>query len=291
MFKITVPASSANLGSGFDTFGLALSLYNVFGFEKSDDFLLVGFDQNFSFDQNLVFQAYKTVFEVLNKEVIPVTISLIQNDIPISRGLGSSSTCIIAGVIAANHLLNNYLSKEECLNLMAHIEGHPDNVSASFYGGLTSAVSSEKEITVSKWFPSGKLSFYALIPQFTVSTSKAREALPKVYHLSDITFTLARAASLAKAFEQGKLSFIKEAVQDKIHEPYRYPLITDGLTIKEKVLRLGGVVTISGSGPTMLVTSDSDIFNEKLKGIEELSSWNILKLKVDLQGFVLTQEK
>lgn len=289
MIKIRVPASSANVGSGFDTFGIAFQLYNVFGFENSEEFTLEGFPPEFTMDRNLVFSSYVRVFEVLKQKVIPVKIVLIESKIPMTRGLGSSSTCVVAGVLAANYFLGSPLTKADCLSIMASIEGHPDNVSPALYGSFCAALMRKNEVMVTKTLPSANLYFWALIPNFHQSTEIARLALPKVLPFEDIIYSLSRAAQLPKAIESGNIKWILECVKDKIHEPFRYPLIESGELIRDAILNLGGVVTISGSGPALLVISDDPNFADQLANLHFLFEWQIEKLTVESVGSVLTE--
>lgn len=139
MLRIRVEATSANVCVGFDVLGIALNLYNEFTFEKSDEFKFKGFLPEFSnIKNNMVYDSYIEVFKQLKKEPIPVTIGF-NGDIPVSRGLGSSSSLIVAGVFAANEMLNRPLSKNECFDICARIEGHPDNVAPAIYGGLVAS--------------------------------------------------------------------------------------------------------------------------------------------------------
>ena len=135
MIKITVPATTANIGCGFDSLGMALSLYSTFTFDQNDKFVITGCPEKYQNEDNLVITSYKKVFHKLNKEIIPVKLH-IESQIPVSRGLGSSASCIVAGIWAANCILNHPLTKEECLTIATEIEGHPDNVAPAIYGNL-----------------------------------------------------------------------------------------------------------------------------------------------------------
>ncbi len=291
MFDVSVSASTTNLGSGFDIFGLALDLKNVFRFEISEEVSFSGFLPIYNNQNNLVYKSYLTVFKSLAKESIPIKISLIKNDIPLSRGLGSSSSCIIAGVVAANFILGEPLSKTECLKLMVDLEGHPDNVTASYIGGLTTAFVDEEKVFYTKSFPSSKLRFVALIPDFLVSTQEARKVLKPGYNIHEIVYSMSRAVHLKDAFLDGNLEIIKSVLKDKIHEPYRIKLVKDGLLIKTEVESLGYAFYISGSGSTlMVVMKDTDDIS-KLYKIHLLDGWRILPLEIDYEGTKIIEVK
>ncbi|MBU0997276.1 MAG: homoserine kinase [Firmicutes bacterium] len=289
MFEIKVPASSANLGIGFDSSALALSLYNTFLFEISEKTSFVGFEKAFSNESNLVYQSYRFVFQKLNRKPLPIKITLVKQEIPVSRGLGSSSACIIAGAMAANHVLNHPFTEQELLQLMVAEEGHPDNLVASFYGGLTSSFMDSDEIIYMKKDVSLNLHFYLLIPPFEVSTKMARELLPKSLPFKDVTSVLSRVHFLMDAFHQGDFRLLQKILKDKIHEPYRYPLIQDGLQIKEELEALGACVLISGSGSTLLVISKDNTFEDQLVQVKKLSSWVVKKTEVSRIGAQLDE--
>lgn len=251
-FTIKVPVTTANLGSAFDSGGVALSEYNVFKFEKSDKDELVGFNDN-NLTKNLVLLSYKKLFEQENEEYIPVKITMIENGAPSSRGLGSSATCIVAGVLGANNMLKNIYEPAELLRVMTLLEGHPDNVAPCFLGGMVfSFVNDDGEIMYAKYNVDSDVKFTAFIPPFELSTSKAREVLPKTVGFKEAVYNLSRAAVLGRAFEIGDIKLIKGAVKDKLHEGYRYPLIRGGEKLKAELERQGYAVTISGAGPTIL---------------------------------------
>lgn len=284
MFEVQVPASTTNLGSGFDIAGMAVNLYNVFQFEEAEETSYFGFLPNFSNNKNLVYFAYKYVFDKCQKEVIPIKISLVRNEIPLSRGLGSSSSCIIAGVLAANKILGDVFTKEECLSICNAIEGHPDNVSASLYGGLTTSFVNDGEVFVTKVRPHENLRFVCLIPDYQVSTIEARKALKPSYSKAEIVFSMSRAVHLKDAFIQGDLDLISKVIEDKIHVPYRKKLIPGFDEIFTKCSELGYPLTISGSGSTLLCVMTKQHDLESLYTLHELDGWKVAHVEVDLQG-------
>lgn len=262
-YQVSVPATSANIGVGFDSAGIAFKLYNTFTFNESDSFKVVGCEEKYASENNLVIKSYKYIFDILNEEYIPVYLN-IKADIPVSRGLGSSATCIIAGVMAANHFLEYPLSSEECLYHIAQIEGHPDNVTAAYYGGMITSFIENQKVYCSRFKISKKLHFAALIPDFELSTSKARSVLPEKLEYHDAVNNLSRFPFLLKALENGDMEILKIAIKDRLHEPYRKPLI-DGYDTIEKMIDEHSLVYLSGAGPTIMCIYDNDDSFKKIK--------------------------
>lgn len=271
MIKYKVPATSANLGIGFDCLGIALSLYDYFEIEESDKFILEGFINN-NVKNNLFVEAYKKTCRYKKDKVVPLRVKL-KADVPISRGLGSSSCMIVGGIYAYSVLHNDCLTKEEMLKLATNIEGHPDNVAPCIYGGL--CVSSDNKTTLLK--VSNKWHFGVWIPPYEVKTSEARKVLPTSYSREDAVSNIANAIKGIKALETFDLDNIVSLSKDKIHEPYRKPLIKD-FTKYEKLAYQSGAKAflISGSGSTCLSISDKDLT------IDE--SINYQNVKVDHKG-------
>ncbi len=285
MLKIKVPASSANLGCGFDSLGLALKLNNTFVFEKSTSFDLKGFESN-SIEDNLVYQSYHYVFEHLKKEAIPVIITQEEAQIPISRGLGSSASCIVAGVYAANYFLDSILSIEECLSIATKIEGHPDNISACALGGLVSCFVKDGIVKTVSYPVSDDIYFYLAIPNFVLSTEVARNVLPKMLSMSDYVHSLSRAIQLPYAFSHGSVRLLKNLLDDKIHEPYRLPLIKNADEIKNDYKNLDVAIAISGAGPTLLLISKLSL-SEMHFNTKKYPDWNLIAVDISHLGIQL----
>lgn len=275
---IKVPGTSANLGVGFDALGLALDLYNEYLFEESDEYELVNFLDDYKED-NLVLASYKRVFEVLGEEEIKVRITEVKEDIPVSRGLGSSAACIVAGVVGANNMLGNILDINALIDIATSIEGHPDNVLPCFLGGLTSGFISGGEVYYTNYDISKDLFFTILVPNFPLETKVARNALPEKIDFKDAMDNLAKAVNLPIMIASGDFIGIKKATRGAIHEKYRYPLITGAEKILYEVTDENHVVLISGAGPSLLVISDIDdeirISNENFK---------VIKVKANKKG-------
>lgn len=259
MLYVEVNATSANVCVGFDVLGLALKLSNIFTFEKAEDFSFVGFEEEFSSTKtNLVYDAYIKYFEYINMEPIPVRIGF-KGNIPVSRGLGSSSSLIVAGIFAANQMAGRKLSKAELFNLCVKIEGHPDNVAPAVYGGLVASYKSGDGFKAIKYPVSKDLKFTAIIPPFKLSTHEARKVLPGSLDYSDIVHNMSRIVNIPKAFAKGDINLLCDLFDDRLHEPYRAKLIAGYSEIKKLCSDNNVAFAISGSGSTMLAISRENI--------------------------------
>lgn len=268
MLLVKVNATSANVCVGFDVLGLALDLANEFSFELKDEFSFKGFESRYcKKEANLVYQAYTKYFEYINMEPVKVEIGF-KGSIPVSRGLGSSSSLIVAGVFAANAIMGNKLSKDELFNICAKIEGHPDNVAPAVYGGLIASYKRDDEYVPVSYPISEKLKFIVAIPSKAVSTHEARGVLPKALEYKDIVNNLSRIVNLPKAFGEGDLELLCDLFEDKLHEPYRGKLIPQYEEIKNVCTQNKCAFAISGSGSTMLIISYDNSIIEKLKGFD-----------------------
>ena len=258
MLEVKVCATSANLGLGFDCLGLAINIYNTFIFDKSNCFSYHGFDLKYANDNNLVKKAYEYTFKLAKKEVIPVKISF-NGDIPIARGLGSSSSLIVAGVFAANYYLGNIFSKDELFQICVELEGHPDNVAPAIYGGFAASYKVDDCYKVINYPINSDFIFNIIIPPFEVKTSDARAVLPKVISYSDSIWNLSRIVHLPLALASGDIKLLKDILIDKLHEPYRCKLIPKYESIEVEVTENNSCLLISGSGSSLLVISKDDI--------------------------------
>ena len=289
MKKVTVrvPATTANLGPGFDAFGCALSLYTDVTFEETESGLeITGCDEAYTGPDNLAYTAYCAVLASLSEEVRGVKIH-IDAHIPIGRGLGSSAALLVAGAIGANVLRGNKLSTQGLLNITNAMEGHPDNLAPAFVGGLTaSMVDNGLPVTVN--FPlHPDWEFLALIPDFEVSTNFARSVLPAQLPRADAVYNISHGAMVLKALELGDEKLLRTAMQDKLHQPYRKSLITDYDAIEALVRTTGAAFCISGAGPTLLCITQDPKLEEKLaKKLPEITkaNWQMLPLHIEFEG-------
>ncbi len=264
MIRIQVPATSANLGSGFDSLGIALTLYNQVWMEESDT-LDISSKDNIKIptdETNLIFWAAKLLYEQCGRQLPGLKI-IQQNDIPMARGLGSSSACIVSGILGANRLLGNPLSQQDLINLAAKIEGHPDNTTPAILGGLVaSAMEGERVYSVSVPV-SEKIRFALFVPPFELKTEKARSVLPQEYSRADAVYNLSRSALMTATLFSGKTENLRVAVQDKLHQPYRSGLIQNFDQVFRLSYELGSLGTyVSGAGPTIIAMLDADHTDE-----------------------------
>ena len=267
MIKIRVPATSANFCIGFDVCGVALNIYNIFGFEKSDKDILEGFDSKFNNSNNLVLTSYKEFFKKFNIDYIPIKITLVEQNIPNKRGLGSSASCIVAGVLAANIISNSKISDDLLLSLMTSIEGHPDNVSPAFLGNFVASFKKDDLVKYVKYDIDNKLILNVFISNQEVGTEEARNVLPNLYEVKDVVSNLSRIIHLPYALENGDFNLLKDILIDQIHEPYRLKIIDGAIDLINELKKQNAIGIISGSGSTILSISLSDfeICNNKFK--------------------------
>lgn len=264
-------ATSANLGAGFDTLGICLNLYNEYSFSKSNSFLLKGFDERYcNQEDNLIIKSYKKVFKKYNKEILPIKLEELTRNIPTSRGLGSSASCIVAGVMIANEMLDNILTKDEMFQIATDIEVHPDNVAPLIYGGFTSSFYNNDyyhvDLKVNK-----NLRFYLFIPTFELETKTARSVIKREIMLDKAVSNIANAVASVKAIEDGNIENLILSNQDVLHEPYRLPLIKGSRELKELCKKNNASCYISGAGSTMIAISNQPldkIKHENFKKIE-----------------------
>ncbi|MBU5268655.1 homoserine kinase [Clostridium cochlearium] len=292
MLEIKVPGTSANFGPGFDSLGVALNIYNKFYVEETEKGLYIeGCEEKYRNDKNLFYVSMKKVFDKFGYNIKGLKIK-IESDIPESRGLGSSASCIVGGVMAANGFIGNKLSKEEILEISTEIEGHPDNVAPSIFGGMTVVVKDENKIYHDKINIDENINFYALIPDFVLSTKESREVLPKTIDYKDGVFNVGRVALMIASLVSGNHENLKIAFEDRLHQPYRKTLIENYDNVIKKCKKNGALGTfLSGAGPTIMALTDKNNEDFMMKINSELSNlnhkWNIRKLSVDHKGAIV----
>ena len=253
--KIRVPASTANLGPGFDTLSLALDWYNEFTFKIIKEGLKITQHNSNKLpcdSTNLVYKSFCEVFKKLKKTLPGVELD-INCQIPLSAGLGSSASAVVSGLLAANALLNNSLSKDEILSLATIIEGHPDNAAAAIYGGLTVSVSSDVKVYVSQFPWPKELLIIVVIPDFELPTRISRELLPLKVPFGDAIFNVSRTAFLLSSLMNKDWEGLKIGFQDKLHQPFRQDLVPGMEAVLNEALIKGAFGgTLSGAGPTLV---------------------------------------
>lgn len=293
MIRVRVPATSANMGPGFDSLGIALNLYNEFGFsEDGTENKFYGFKDEFCNEENIVYKSMITCFEKCKYKPKGIKINLLREDIPIARGLGSSSTCIIAGLLGANSLMGNPLSVHELFKIGVEIEGHPDNIAPAFFGGMVVSVLEEGEAVYNKIDIKSGITFVAIIPDFELSTSTARKVLPKEIKLKDAIYNISRVSLMISAFVNGNYDLLKYGCKDAIHEKYRSQLIKNYDLVYNKCISFGALSCfLSGAGPTIMVlikNDEKEIVNKIKEFLKnEDISWKVKELAIDNLGAIV----
>ncbi|MBV9085597.1 MAG: homoserine kinase [Acidobacteriaceae bacterium] len=256
-YRVCVPASSANLGPGFDALGLALDLHLVCTVESCDCLTITasGVDpaEIPEDESNLIWQTALQVAADENAGLPPIKLD-IANSIPIGKGLGSSAAALTAGVVIASQFLELNWSRHQVLNEAAKIEGHPDNVSACVLGAVVaSSMEPDGQTHAVRIELPANYGVAAVVPEFVLSTTKARSVLPDTYSRSDAVFNVQHSALLIAALCTGSTESFSAALQDKIHQPYRAPLIPGFAEMLD--LHKPGLLgcALSGSGPSVLV--------------------------------------
>lgn len=260
---IKAPATSANMGPGFDCLGMAVDLYNELWIKRLEDdsestITIEGYGANQALGlDNLIYTTYQKAFDKIGIAAPAVAFHCI-NRIPFARGLGSSSAAIVTGLVAAQIMSDFRFSKHELMQMATAIDGHPDNVLPALLGGVViGCMNDKKEVVAQKLMPPEKLCAYALVPDYPLPTSKARAAMPASYSREEVVFNLGHLGLLMTALATGNMEVLSEAFRDCIHEPYRLPLMPGIEDAKKVALEKGALAAIvSGAGSTMLILSD-----------------------------------
>lgn len=265
MITVLAPATSANCSIGFDCLGLALDWKSKIYFEQTDEHLITGCPAQYCTQDNLVLISYLKTCEYAKVDPKKVHIH-IDSDIPFARGLGSSSQCIVAGVLGADALMNLHLSDEQKLEVARQIEGHPDNVAPALFGGLIVCANHHDHLIKVK-FPAGGWKALVVIPNYEVSTQEARKVLPTTLERNEVVQQVSHAMLFEYAWVHEQEELLKEVCHDFIHEPYRAKLIADYQKIRDLADQYGVPFWISGSGSTMALISQDPT---KLKTIQAM---------------------
>ena len=292
MIRIRVPATSANLGSGFDSLGIALTLYNSVWMEEFDGIFITSRDtMKVPADRtNLIYWSAEQLYAECGRKLPGLKIEQ-QSDIPMARGLGSSSACIVAGLLGANRFLGGPLSTQDLVNLACKIEGHPDNTTPALLGGLVvSAMEGGRVHSVSVPV-SERIRFAVFIAPFELKTEVARGVLPERYSREDAVYNLSRSALMTAALFSGSLENLRVAVQDKLHQPYRMQFIPGMETVFRTSYELGSFGTyVSGAGPSIISIVDAQAAEQfeqyGLSHLEEMGihGWRLELLDTDSAG-------
>ncbi|MBQ4115385.1 homoserine kinase [bacterium] len=304
--SVKVPASSANIGPGFDCLGLALPIYNTITIEETvvpgtgieinmmseeesiDDMV---FDNIPRDENNIVYKAVQMLYNSIGQEPSELKIN-IQAQIPIARGLGSSSSIVVGGLLAANKLLGNPADETALLAIATEVEGHPDNVAPAILGGFVLATQEDDgTISYSKLDWPEDWDITVCIPDFELSTDIARSILPKEVPMQDAIFNAKHLAMLMQAVNTRNPKLMKTALKDRLHQPYREKLVPGMKEIMEAFKHEDGVLgcVLSGAGPSLLIISqkyDIDKIKSTVKEIWEKQNIKaeVKTLKIEEQG-------
>ena len=296
-FTIKVPATSANLGPGFDALGLALSLWNETVVTPAEEFLVTvtgeGADRLAPGRNNLIVRAAQKLAERAGKELPPFHAECV-NHVPLSSGMGSSSAAILTGLLAGNALLNDPLSREEVLNFAAEMEGHPDNVAPALLGGLVVAIIDNGKVIARQIPIRMDVCITIVLPDFYLPTKQARAALPKRIPMKNAVHNISRAVLVTEAFRTGDLDLLGKAMTDTLHQPYRLKLIPGATSAMEAAKEAGAsAVALSGAGPSLIAFSKTELtIGESMKRAFESEGLKArdFSLKVNAEGAEVQKE-
>jgi len=295
---IKVPATSANLGPGFDALGVALNIWNVTEITEAGSFSLhiegEGSKRLAHTNKNLIYRSAEKVYETVNREIPALSIRCV-NQIPLASGLGSSAAAILTGVLGANALLGSVLTKEEILSLATEIEGHPDNIAPALCGGLVVSTMEDGKV-IARQLPIMPIHITVVLPEFNFTTKQARAVLPKQVPLKDAIHNISRAILVTEAFRTGDHGLLGQAMSDTLHQPYRLPLIPGALAAMEAGKEAGAsAIALSGAGPSLIAFSsehDAGIGLAIKQGFESAGlSAQVFELGVSQEGAKVVNEE
>jgi homoserine kinase len=286
---VKVPATTANLGPGFDSLGLALNLYNRVSFTLGGKGIIVekkgeGEACLPSDSTNYIYQAFKKAYAAHGSK-LPSGLNIhCENNIPIGSGLGSSAAAALAGLLGANELLGKPFQQEDILNLAVEMDGHPDNAAPALLGGLAVVTHDSNGKLVYQRFDIPKLKIFIVVPQFDFPTNKARAVLPSRNLLSDAGLNIGRAVLVAQAFIKGDIRLLGKVMDDKLHQPFRIPLIPGAQAAMNIAKEAGAIaVALSGAGPSIVAFTEYEndvIIQAMVKSFK--------KEKIKARGFYLS---
>ena len=292
---VTVPATTANIGVGFDCLGAALTMANEFQFAVVDtDTKLkitvegaeahkVSTDEN-----NLIYRSLLELYQQIGQTPpnLEITIKL---GIPLSRGLGSSATAIVGGLLGANSLAGNPLTREDIMNIAIEAEGHPDNVVPALLGNCLLSVknNAEWQICPIPWHQN--IIPVVAIPDFELSTETARSVLPTKYSRGDAIFNISRMGLLVRALATNNSQWLTQALADKIHQPYREQLITGYSQVRQAAVSAGAYgMVISGAGPTLLALTNPTYSDRVVESMTQ--AWANIGIKATTRSLAIDTE-
>ena len=278
MIRVRVPATTANMGPGYDVLGMALSQYSTFQCQEDDKISLSikGLESeklvNQDHEANLVVRSMNHLFKYVDKYPKGYKLEII-NDIPLARGMGSSASAIVGGLLVANYLVGANLDQDEILKLATQIEGHPDNVAPALMGNIVlSAKIPDDQVIYHSIQPFEAMTCVLFIPDYEVSTSMSRAVLPQSISMADAVHTSGHLSLMLAGFMTGNKDLIGKTMVDRLHEPYRKSLIKNFDDFKTSALEAGAFAfSLSGSGSTIIAYCDHDSAPHVKRAFEEVS--------------------
>jgi homoserine kinase len=300
-FTVRAPASSANLGPGFDSLGVSLGLFTTLTVTRQSRTEVVPLGPDLADTpadtSNYIYKCMQITARRVGRELPPVRVE-IRTEVPLARGLGSSAAALVAGLVAANVLLGEPLGQDELLDMAAREEGHADNVAPALMGGIAVATLDKVGTHFVRLEPPEHLGVTVLIPDFELSTSKARAVLPTEYSRADTVHALSHAALLAAALATGRLDLLEHAMQDYVHQIWRAPLVPGLSDVLEGATRHGALgAALSGAGPTVLcfhdARQDTAELHTFLYGVMKRNGLDgrVMNLPIDLQGVLVSGDQ
>jgi homoserine kinase len=299
---IRVPATSANLGPGFDSLGLALDLWNETIINLAIEYTVritgEGMEKLSHGENNLIIQSAQKLADYVGRRLPPFHLDCI-NRIPLSSGLGSSAAAKLTGLLGANVLLGKPLLKDEILKLATEMEGHPDNVATALLGGLVISTVENGSVFAHKinvevnhnalGHVDSPFHITVVLPDCHISTREARKALPEQVSRKDAVYNISRAMLVTEAFRNGDLNLLGKAMTDTLHQPYRLSMIPGAQAVIETAKKAGAAsVALSGAGPSLIAFSAKrdPAIGEAMKGAFEQAGLQarILQLKMSNHG-------
>lgn len=289
--KVKVPATTANLGPGFDTFGLALSLYNEFVVQEENGVFIETYPKSDFLEDphnNLYIQVVKYLCEKEGKTFYGARLKQVSN-IPVARGLGSSASAIVAGILTGYAVHKKELTDEEFFQVAYRFEPHPDNLLPAWKGGFITALKTEEKTYYQKIDFPEDIKAVVVIPDFELSTQKAREVLPKTIPYRDAVFNLQRASLFITAIQSRRYDLLKVTMDDRLHQPYRKSFIPGFDEVIRSALDCGALgACLSGAGSTMLALATENFDKIGRSMVEAFSLHGIRAeyrvLEVDKEG-------
>jgi homoserine kinase len=267
---VKVPATSANLGPGYDVLAAALALHLELEVEETGTFSVEADDLAVPLDRsNLCVRAFETL-----RPADGIAFR-IRSEIPVAAGLGSSAAAIVAGLLAADHLYELALEPEDVLVKAAELEGHPDNVAAALYGGFVVCATDGSGVTATRLDPPQGVEGVVVVPEEQVTTEEARQAIPDEVPLTDAVSNISAAAELVLGIQRSDLTLIGRGLADRLHQPHRAHLYPRSMEIVQEAPRMGAIgATISGAGPTVLIWTFWQSTGDVMKKLtERVGDW------------------